>query len=167
MPFPGQQGLPWPSSPGPGWKNPPPQDPAQLLWNIFWAPLSSGPGAAAPGSPRNLRSAGLSVLPDTRWSDSWLRSTRAKAKDASDEWPSASKLLEDRHHVVVWLPFASEFSTQGSELLPGMYRHLSRLRTATQKTSPCPQTPRIPFCTGSRQEQVSRLPSVGTAEEQT
>ena len=109
----------------------------------------------------------VSVLPDTGWSDSWLRSTRAKTKDASDEWPSASKLLEDRHHVVVRLPFASEFSTQGSELLPGVYRHLSRLRTATQMTSPCPQTPRIPFCTGSRQEQASQVPSVRTAEEQT
>ena len=39
---------------------------------------------------------------------------RAKAKGTSDEWPSASKLLEGRHHVAVRLPFASEFSTQGS-----------------------------------------------------
>ena len=35
--------LPQPSSPGPAWKNPPLQDLAQLLWNVFWALRGEGP----------------------------------------------------------------------------------------------------------------------------
>lgn len=104
----------------------------------FLGPLRTGPqlGPRSRFTEEPAVRRPVSVLPDTWRTDSRLRSTRAKAKGASDEGPSASKLLEGRHHVVVWLPFASEFSTQGSELLPRMYHHLSRLRTVTQEDEP-------------------------------